>query len=101
MFNRGLAPRVDKLEERFTTLGASVDELRADVGGLGGKIDRLADGLSNTGERAAQRAHAVKVEMRDETDRKAKERGEWLKGGLGLLGGVALVVAALTGPSEV
>lgn len=86
------------IEDRQTSLETSVNELRSDVGQIGSKIDTLVSGLSDTGERAAQRAHAVKTELRDEAERKARERGDLLKNGLALMGGVALLVSALVGP---
>lgn len=95
MFNSGWRQHI---EDRQTSLEASVNDLRGDVGAIGSKIDKLVSGLSDTGERAAQRAHAVKTELRDEGQRKAQERGDLLKNGLALMGGVALLVSALVGP---
>ena len=69
MFYRGLHGRVTKLETDVAAIGTDVKDVQTVVGGLGGKIDKLVDGLSSTDGRAAERAQAVKVEMRDEHDR--------------------------------
>lgn len=93
------------IEERQTRLEGTVNEIRgvvgslgSDVSALGGKIDRLADGLTDTAETSATRATAVKTELRDETDRKAKERNGMAMVGIGMIGAIGLIVAALTGP---
>jgi len=98
MFENRLAPRVSKLEDRFTAIDGRLDSVETAVGGLGGKIDKLVGELTNTDGRAAQRAQAAKTEMREETDRKAKERSSMMRDGLALLGGVGLIVTALVGP---
>ncbi len=98
MFYRGLHGRVTKLETDVAAIGTDVKDVQTVVGGLGGKIDKLVDGLSSTDGRAAERAQAVKVEMRDEHDRKAKERSGYLTSGLALLGAMSIVIAAFCGP---
>lgn len=98
MFYRGLHGRVTKLENDVAMIGTDVKDVQTVVGGLGGKIDKLVDGLSNTDGRAAERAHAVKIEMREEGDRKSKERTSAAMIAFGLLSAIALIVAALTGP---
>ncbi len=98
MFYRGLHGRVSKLENDVAAIGTDVKDVQTVVGGLGGKIDKLVDGLSSTDGRAAERAQAVKTEMRDEHDRKSKERGGYLTSGVALLGAMSIVVAAFCGP---
>lgn len=90
--------RVARLEATVTSIGRDLSAMGVDMRDMGGKIDRLVDGLSNTDGRAAERAHAVKTEIRDEGDRKAKDRSELFKSGLALIGAVAMVVGALCGP---
>ncbi|WP_281045890.1 hypothetical protein [Sphingomonas oryzagri] len=95
MFGNGWRQHI---EERQDRIESSVNQLTSVVGDIGGKIDKLSEGMTDTGERAAQRAQAVKAEMRDETDRKSKERNGMAMIGFGLLSAIALIVAALTGP---
>lgn len=90
--------RVDALERGQAAMGEAVEQVRAEVSAIGGKVDRLVDALSSTDERTAARAQAVKVEIRDESDRKARDRSDLFKNGLALLGGIAIVVSAIGGP---
>lgn len=92
MFNGG------GTKERVSRLENGMVELRSDVGAISGKIDKLVEGLSSTDGRAAERAQSVKVEMREETERKSKERNSAIQVGVGILGAICLIVAALTGP---
>lgn len=98
MFDGRLGSRVSKLETNLSALTKDLGEVRDVVGGLGGKIDKLVDGLSSTDDKAAGRAQAVKGEMREETDRKSKERSSMVQIGIGILGAIGLIVTALTGP---
>jgi len=95
VFNQGWRQHI---EDRQTSLETSVNELRGDVGAIGGKIDKLVEGMSSTDGRAAERAQAVKVEMRDETERKSKERTSLLMAAFGMLSAISIVVAAFCGP---
>jgi hypothetical protein len=98
MFDRGHDVRITKLEDRFTAMDERLEGVESAVGGLGGKIDKLVGELTNTDGRAAERAQAVKGEIRDENDRKAKERFSLLSAGGGLITVVVLIVAAFCGP---
>lgn len=95
MFGNGWRQHI---EERQDRIESSVNQLTSVVGDIGGKIDKLTEGMTDTGERAAQRAQAVKSELREETDRKSKERNGMLQVGIGVLGAIGLIVTALTGP---
>ena len=90
--------RVLALENSVTSIGEDVKDLRGEIGGMGGKLDKLVDGLTQTDGRVAERAQAVKAEIRDEGDRKARDRSELFKNGLALFGGISLVVGCLCGP---
>lgn len=90
--------RVARLETSVTSIGDDVKDLRGEIGGMGSKLDKLVDGLTKTNGSVAERAQAVKVEIRDEGERKARDRSELFKNGLALLGGIALVVGFLCGP---
>lgn len=90
--------RVARLETSVASIGDDVKDLRGEIGGMGGKLDKLVDGLTQTDGRVAERAQAVKAEIRDEGDRKARDRSELFKNGLALFGAIALVVGAFGGP---
>lgn len=90
--------RVARLETSVASIGDDMKDLRGEIGGMGGKLDRLVDGLTQTDGRVAERAQAVKLEIREEGDRKARDRSELFKNGLALLGGIGLVVGFLCGP---
>lgn len=90
--------RVAKLEGAVSSIDDGLKEVRGELSGIGGKIDDLVRGLTSTDGRAAERAQAVKAEIRDETDRKAKDRSELFKNGLALIGSVVLIVGAICGP---
>jgi hypothetical protein len=91
MFNGGTRERVSRLEDGMV-------ELRSDVSKMDGKLDKLVDALSSTDGRAAERAQSVKTEMREESERKSKERTAFAMFAFGLLSAIALIVVALTGP---
>jgi hypothetical protein len=93
-----LAERVTRLETSVTSIGADLQEVREGQTALGDKIDRLATSLTSTDGRAAERAQAVKAEIREESERKARDRSELFKSGLSLIGAIAIVVTALGGP---
>lgn len=90
--------RVLALESSVTAIGNDLKDVRADVSSVAGKIDKLVDGLTQTDGRVAERAQAVKAEIRDEGDRKARDRSELFKSGLALFGAIGLVVGAFGGP---
>lgn len=90
--------RVRELETSVTAIGADVKDLRGEIGGMGGKLDKLVDSLTQTDGRVAERARAVKLEIREEGDRKARDRSELFKSALALFGAIALVVGAFGGP---
>lgn len=98
MFNRGLHGRVSGIEQRQERLETTVDGLRADVGGLvsaigdqGDKVDQLVRGLSTE-------TTTVKNEIREENDRKSRDRSSLLRDGLALVGTVIVIVGAFCGP---
>lgn len=97
-FQRGLHGRVTKLETDVAAIGTDVKDVQAGQFALGGKIDKLVEGLTSTDGRAAERAHAVKSELREEAEKKGRERSELFKNGLALIGGVTVIVGALVGP---
>jgi hypothetical protein len=90
--------RVVRLEGAVDQIGTEVAEVRSMVGGIGTKIDSLFGQMQTGDQRTAERAQAVKVEIRDEADRKSRERNELFKGALAAIGGIAIVVAAVAGP---
>ncbi|WP_010186027.1 hypothetical protein [Sphingomonas sp. PAMC 26605] len=90
--------RVRALESSVTSIGNDLKDVRADVSSVAGKIDKLVDGLTQTDGRVAERAQAVKLEIREEGDRKARDRSELFKSGAVLLGAIGLVVGAFGGP---
>ncbi len=90
--------RVLALETSVTAIGEDVKTLAGNMGAFGSKLDKLVDGLTQTDGRVAERAQAVKAEIRDEGDRKARDRSELFKNGLALFGGISLVVGCLCGP---
>ncbi len=90
--------RVLRLETSVTAIGEDVKGLNGAMGAFGSKLDKLVDGLTQTDGRVAERAQAVKAEIRDEGDRKARDRSEMFKNGLALFGGISLVVGCLCGP---
>ncbi|KQS50975.1 MULTISPECIES: hypothetical protein [unclassified Sphingomonas] len=90
--------RVARLETSVEAIGEDVKGLNGAMGAFGGKLDKLVDGLTQTDGRVAERAQAVKAEIRDEGDRKARDRSELFKNGLALFGGISLVVGCLCGP---
>ena len=98
MFGRGHGPRIQKLEDRFTAMDERVEGVVQQLGGIDSKIDQLIGDMSSSGDRAAQRAQAVKIEIGEESQRKAREKSELFKNGLALMGGIALIVTALVGP---
>ena len=65
---------------------------------LGGKIDQVVQALSGTDGRVAERAAAVKEELRQEAERKTRERSDMFKNGAALVGLTVTVVAAFCGP---
>lgn len=100
-----LAPRVEKLEievgklsANMTGLVGDVGEVKSGMGSMATKVDQLVTALSSTDGKAAERAQAVKHEMREETDRKARDRSTLLKDGIAVAGFVALLVGAFCGP---
>ena len=105
MLYRGLHGRVGEMEKRQTAVETSVNELRGEVSGLGnaianqgGKIDKLVDGLSSTGQQADRSAKEVGEQLRTEGDRKARERFNLIGAGCGLVTVTAIIVAAMCGP---
>jgi hypothetical protein len=90
--------RVSRLEVSVATIGADVKDLNGAMGAFGGKLDKLVDGLTQTDGRVAERAQAVKLEIREEGDRKARDRSELFKSGLALFGAISVVVGCLCGP---
>lgn len=83
--NRTMDARVGALETDLATMNEGTDQVRADVSAIGGKVDKLVDALSSTDARTAERASAVKNEIRDESDRKAKNRDGLFKNSIALL----------------
>lgn len=96
--DNSLPDRVLRLEASVQSIGDDLADVRRGQDVLGAKIDRLVDGLTSTDGRAAERAQAVKTEIRDETARKAGERSDLFKTGLAMVGAIAVIVAALGGP---
>lgn len=90
--------RVLALETSVTAIGEDVKDLAGNMGAFGSKLDKLVDGLTQTDGRVAERAQAVKAEIRDEGERKARDRSELFKNGLALCGMISLVVGCLCGP---
>lgn len=88
----------DDIPARVAALETSVQAIGTDVKGMSGQLDKVVAALTQTDGRVAERAQAVKSEIRDEGDRKAKDRSELFKSGLALIGGVAMIVTALCGP---
>lgn len=70
------------------------DASGVEPGDIGGKIDKLIEAMTDTGERAAQRVQTVKSKMLDETDRKSEECNGMAMIGFSLLSAIALIVAA-------
>lgn len=100
-----LAPRVEKLEievGKLTTgmagLVDDVGEVKNGMGSMAGKVDQLVAALSSTDGRAAERTEAMKGEIRQENERKARDRKDMFQQGLALIGTVVLVVGAIGGP---
>ena len=93
MFDLGGSTR-----QRVSRLEDGMAELKSDVSQIGGDVKTLVQALSNTSEKASEQAISVKAEIRDETDRKAKDRSSYLTGGLSLVGAVSIIVAAIGGP---
>jgi len=90
--------RVVHLEEGQQRLFTEVGSLRSELAGIGGKIDKIADSLATVAPAAEATADRVRLEIREEQDRKARDRSDLFKNALAGLGGVALIVTAIGGP---
>lgn len=88
---RELGARVDRLE-------AQVGGLVVDVGDVKSAVNKIADALGTSSERAAESAIKVKTEIREDTERKSRDFGELIKRACALVGVIALVAGALFGP---
>lgn len=96
--DNGIPERVSRLEASVAGIVEDVREVRDGQTAIGRQIDELAKTLTSTDGKVAERAAAVKHELREEAERKARERSDLLKNGAGLVTVMALIVAAFCGP---
>lgn len=79
-------------------LRGDFNRLDTSVSSFSGKLDQLVDAMQKGDSRTAERAQAVKFEIREEAQRKGQERSALFRDGLALVGAVAVIVTALGGP---
>lgn len=96
--DNALPERVQRLEGVVAAMADDLADVRTGQGKVETKVDQIFELLSSTDNRAAERAQTVKIEMREETQRKQAERSDLIKNCCIVLGAIVAVVAGLGRP---